>query len=131
MQTIGGPEGVAFGVHVEAVSDVDVGLWFAVFADHSRVSVDVLEVVVLADEIADQAIRLNDLPVLFPSGRAGADGDEIEVRVGKFRADFSGELFEILEDLVGSFAAVDVVGTGVKNNDPRVIGGDDAVEVIN
>ena len=62
------PNGVAVGVHVEAVGDVDIGLGMAVGGEHEGEDVDEIDVVpaaiIFREEV--EALDLFDLP--------GADG---------------------------------------------------------
>src|SRR5262249_40240613 len=109
------PKRVAFGIHVQAVLDINLRTRLAIRTQHLTKDIDESEPVGLAI-VFNQVVGRLDLFHLAPAGRIGRDGNVGQARGRQLRVDFSGELFEIGKDLFRGFTRIDVVAAGVEDN---------------
>ena len=124
------PDGVAFGVEVQAIVAEELFAGLAVGAEQRRGDVDVAETVVRLREFFHAGIDCLHLRPEFPASDAGFDRQVENARAGEPVAYGAGKSLEVVENAVGRPAGGDVVVAGVEDDGARLVLEDDAVGVV-
>ena len=124
------PEFVACGAHVELILHIEFRAGELIASDHGGRDIDAIDAGVVGSDLSEGGVGPLHFRPLSPEGGTGFDGEEEELAAGEFALEFLDEAEGVCDDVLCASAMPEIVLAGVEHESLRLIGEDEAIEVV-